>query len=73
MSLKEEITNTMEGKLDTLLAELRQSQDEIHQLRREVEEKLDAFIAKVKREVNVAQEKTSEDVTRKIGNTSYQF
>ena len=63
----------MEGKFDTLLAELRQSQDEVRQFRREVEEKLDASIADVKREVNEAQEKTSEDVARKIGNTSYQF
>ena len=63
----------MEGKLDTLLAELHQSQDKVCQLLQEVEEKLDVFIAEVKREVNAAQEKTSEDVARKIGNTSYQF
>ena len=63
----------MEGKLNTLLAELCQSQDEVRQLRREVEEKLDASIAEVKREVNEAQEKTSEDAARKIGNTSYQL
>ena len=30
-------------------------------------------IAEVKREVNIAQEKTSLDVARKIGNTAYQF
>ena len=64
---------TMEGKLDELIKEIRRS-------RCEVEDKLTTSIAKlknevnsVKREVNAAQEKTSQDLSKKIGNSNYQF
>jgi len=63
---------TME-KFDTLLAEFHRSQDEVRQFRWEVKEKFDASVAEVKREVNQAQEKTSLEVARKIGNSMYQF
>ena len=49
-------------KLDKLMIGIRQS-------RREVEEK----IADLKSEVNFAQQKTSQDLAKKIGNSSYQF
>ena len=52
--------------------EVRQSREEARQSREEVEQKLESAIVEVKREVNVAQEKTLQDVTRKIGNTTYQ-
>jgi len=35
--------------------------------------RFDASVAEVKQEVNVAQEKISQEVARKIGNTMYQF
>ena len=57
---------SLDDKLEQLMQEVRQS-------REEVEQKLESVIAEVKREVNAAQEKTSQDVTRKIGNTTYQF
>ena len=57
---------SVEEKLELLMQEVRQS-------RREVVEKLESTLAEVKREVNTAQEKMSQDVARKIGNTSYQF
>ena len=46
---------------------------EIHQSRCEVEQNFIVSINEVKREVNAAQEKTSQEMARKIGNTSYQF
>lgn len=52
----------MDEKLDELMEEIRQS-------KREVEEK----IADLKSEVNLAQQKTSQDLAKKIGNSSYQF
>jgi len=63
----------MEEKFDALLAEFRRSQDEVCQFRREVEDKFDASIAELKHEVNQAQERTSQEVARKIGNSTYQF
>ena len=57
---------SLEEKVDLLMQEIRQS-------RREVEQNFAASIAEVKREVNAAQERTSQEVARKIGNTSYQF
>ena len=52
----------MDEKFDELMREIRQS-------RREVEEK----IADLKTEVNSAQQKTSQNLAKKIGNSSYQF
>ena len=56
----------MDEKFDELMREIRQS-------RREVEEKLSTSIAELKSEVNSAQQKTSQDLAKKIGNSSYQF
>ena len=63
----------MEEKFDRLFQELRESQEETRRFRQEVEQKFEASIAEVKREVNIAQARTSEDMARKIGSTSYQF
>ena len=63
----------MEEKFDQLFKEVCQAQEETHQFWREVEEKFDASIAKVKREANAAQQKTTDDVARKISSTNYQF
>ena len=52
----------MEERLDKLMREIRQS-------RRELDEK----IADLKTEVNSAQQKTSQDLAKKIGNSTYQF
>jgi len=61
------------GKIQSaFLKEVCQAQEETHQFRQEVEEKFDAFIAKFKREVNVAQ-KITDDFARKISSTNYQF
>ena len=57
---------SLEEKVDLLMQDICQS-------RQEVEQKFAASIAEVKHEVNAAQEKTSQEVARKIGNTSYPF
>ena len=54
----------MDGKFDELMRE-------ICQFRHEVEEKLSTSIAKLKCKVNSAQQKTSQDLAKKIGNSSY--
>ena len=71
---------SLEQSLAALQEEIRQSRDEIRQSREEVrqsreeaDQRLEAAIAEVKREVNAAQEKTSVDVAKRIGDTSYQF
>ena len=56
----------MDKKFDELMREIRQS-------RREVDEKLSTSIAKLKSEVNSAQQKTLQDLAKKIENSSYQF
>ena len=56
----------MKQKFDELLAEIRRS-------RWEVEDKLSSSMAKIKCELTAAQEKTSQEVTKKISNTTYQF
>ena len=68
-SLKRIVYTAMEEKFDTLLAEFRC----FTKFWWEVEEKFDAFIAVVKHWVYQAQEKTSLEVARKIGNFAYQF
>ena len=73
-------TTLLDDKLEHFMQEIHKSREEVRQSREkacksreEVEQKLEAVITEVKREVNIAQEKTSLDVARKIGNTTYQF
>ena len=56
----------MEEKLEQFMTEIRQS-------RYEVEEKFAALIAELKHEVNSVQQKTSQDLAKKIVNSNYQF
>jgi len=55
-----------EDKFDKLMAE-------IQKFRSDVEEKLAATVAKMKRQVSTAQEGTSQDLTQKMASSSYQF
>jgi len=80
VSSKPEYAMLLNDKLEQLMQEICESREEVSQSREEdrksreeVEQKLEAAIAEVKREGNVAQEKMSLDVARKIGNTTYHF
>ena len=55
-----------DDKFDKLMAEIQKS-------RSDVEEKLAATVAEMKREVSTAQERTSQDLTRRMASSSYQF
>ena len=80
MNSRLECATSLDDKLKHFMQEIRESREEVRQSREkacksweEVEQKLEAAIAEVKREVNIAQEKMSLDVAKKIGNTTYQF
>jgi len=69
----------MEAKLDKLMEEVQQSREEVCQSRREVEaskkepeDKFASSISELKREVNIVQEKASQQLKR-IGSSAYQF
>jgi len=55
-----------EDKFDKLMAEMQKS-------RSDMEEKLAATVAEMKCEVSTAQERTSQDLTRRMASSSYQF
>jgi len=55
-----------EDKFNKLMAEIQKS-------RSDVEEKLAAAVAEMKRKVSTAQERTSQDLTRRMASSSYQF
>jgi len=55
-----------QDKFDKLMAEIQKS-------RSDMEEKLAATVAEMKHKVSTAQEKMSQDLTRRMASSSYQF